>query len=99
MADPAPFARHQGIAGAHLDSHPHGIGARPGLAPRLLPDAFGPDRLPVPAIEAEDAIGLGYGMPALDIGEGFTLMMPDPDMLLAELPREQPDLALRERHQ
>lgn len=67
--------------------HPGGIGAGLGLAPPVLPDAFGPEGLPVSAVEAEQPVGLVDGVPAVDIGERHPVMLARADVLLLELSR------------
>ena len=94
VSDTAPLAADDRLAGAHPDSHPCSIGAHSWLAFRLGPDALGPRRLPIPAIEAEDAIGLGDYMPTLDIGERAAAQLAGPYMLAIELAREALDLWL-----
>ena len=65
-------AADQGLARTHADPHLCDIGANGPPLPRSLPDAAQADGLAIPAIEAEDPVGLGDGIPALDIGERLT---------------------------
>ena len=63
------FADDGCAVGMHGDPHPGDIDRQEGAAVLAGKDAFGFDRLPVPAVEAEDPVGLRDGVPALEIGE------------------------------
>src|SRR5690242_20463468 len=62
-------AADQGLARTHADSHLGDIGANGTALPRSLPDAAQAYGFAIPAVEAKHPIGLGNGIPALDIGE------------------------------
>ena len=53
----------------HGDPHPGDIDREERAAVLSGQNAFGFNRLPVPAVEAEDAVGLRDRVPALEIGE------------------------------
>src|SRR5258708_3922618 len=95
----AALADYDGIASADTDTHPRGIGASLGVSSHILPYAFGRYGLPVPPVKPEDAVGLGYRVPALDVGQCLPLLLARLHVALAQLPREQLDLFFPERHQ
>src|SRR5260221_3105148 len=98
VADAASFAADDRLASAHPDPYPCGVGAHSWLALRLGPDALGPRRLAIPAIKAEDSVGLGNDMPAFDIGERAPPQLAGPHVLAVELAGKALDLWLRESH-
>ena len=53
----------------HGDAHPRGVDRQEGAAVLPGQHASGYDRLPAPAIEAENSVGLRDRVPALDIRE------------------------------
>ena len=88
-----------GAAGrAHGDPHPGGVDRGKAAARLAAEQALGLDGLAVPAVEAEDAVGLGQHIPALDIGE--FLAVPDPgfDVAGRDAAGERPHLAVGEAH-
>ena len=64
----------------HGDPHPGDIDRQERAAVFAGKDAFGFDRLPVPAVKAEDPVGLRDGVPALEIGQLPAMGLTGPDM-------------------
>ncbi len=86
------------IAGPDADAHAGGIGAHLGISAAVNPDTLRRDRLAVPTLEPEDAVGFVDGVPGLDIGEGEPALLAGPHMLFMELAGEQPGLGIGEGH-
>ena len=63
---PAALPQEALIACPHRDAHPRYIAGGEAQPILLGPDAITGNSLPVPAIKAEDAVGFGDDMPALD---------------------------------
>ncbi len=62
-------------------SYPGHIGAAVFPLPGSLPDALVRHGLPDPGVKAEDPVGLGDDMPALDVGERRAVCLPGLDVL------------------
>ena len=82
------------------DRHPHlgGIEAGGLAALQLGPQAARRQRGAVPAVVAEDPVGLGDDVPALDIGDRRAVAGPGLDMAIAELGLQRLALLVGERH-
>src|SRR5262249_25457662 len=74
----------------------HGQKGTAGLTPKK---AFGLERLAIPTIEAKDAVGLGYGEPALDIAEFLTVSDAAADVPECNAAAKGANLLLGEAHQ
>ena len=64
----------------HGDAHPGDIDRQEGAAVLAGKDAFGFNRLPAPAVKAEDPVGLRDGVPAFEIGELAAMGLAGADM-------------------
>src|SRR5262245_28825621 len=69
------------IPGTDNDLHPGDIGRRKAGPHHLGPYTLAVDGLPVPALKAKNAIGLGDDVPTLKIVEGNALSFPRLDMV------------------
>src|SRR6516165_1223293 len=52
----------------------------------------------VPSIKAEDAVGFGNGVPALDVVQGSAACFTRPDIFRIEFCLQLPDLSISKRH-
>ncbi len=60
--------------------------------------AFGFDRLPAPAVKAEDPVRLCDDVPAFELGELAAVRLPDTDVALIDLASQRRDLFAGEAH-
>ena len=64
----------------HGDPHPGDVDGKESALVLAGKDAFGFDRLPAPAVKAEDPVGLRDGVPALEISEFPAIGLAGADM-------------------
>ena len=83
----------------HGEPDPGCIDGEEGATVLAGKDAFGFNRLPIPAVKAEDPIGLRDGVPALDIGEFPAMGLSGTDMGTVRLPPQRLQLFCRKAHQ
>ena len=80
-----PLTHNLLLPGLDRDANPGDIGTMRALAGLVLHNALELNRLPVPAIEPEDPVGLGEGMPALNVGQCLPVPLSGPDVVSIEL--------------
>jgi hypothetical protein len=84
FAAPEPVANHRPGRCPYSDADARTVDCVASAAAIASLDALRLDRLPVPAIEAEDAVSLGDGKPPLDIAEFLVLGGPASNALWAD---------------
>ena len=88
----------RGLASAHPNAHPRYIRTNVEPVAHAFPDTVGHCSFAVPRIETEDAVRLGDGMPALNVGQGPPRLLPGLDVLGAQFRFQVLDLCVSKRH-